>query len=370
MRIGIMLRTLRERGGIAVYSRYITEELLTLDRTNEYVLFYQDRGHLGSFAHHEHARERVLPSKSKVLWDQVLVPAACRREQIDMLLHPKFTVPLAAPCPTVMVLHGAGWLIPEHARFWSRADVAYIKLAMQLYLRKAAAVISVSERTTEVFGDRYPFARPKLRTVYFAPGKQFARVVDESVLEAVRAKYQLPRRFVFTLSKRHGGERKNVKGILEAYALFHGSTEHKLVIGGKDCSEFRSIYNIPEHGYGGDVLFPGWIEQRDLPAVYSLADLFLYPSNLEAFPIPVTEAMACGTPVITSDANGLREIAGQGALFVSAHDPRASADAMRRVLTDESCRAALGARALERAKSFSWERCARETLAIIEGAAR
>jgi glycosyltransferase involved in cell wall biosynthesis len=100
--------------------------------------------------------------------------------------------------------------------------------------------------------------------------------------------------------------------------------------------------------------------------MYSLADLFLYPSNMEAFPIPVTEAMACGTPIVTSDRNGLKEIAADAALRVDATSPEAIAEAAYRVLSDPIYQASLSKAALARSTAFSWEKCARETLAILE----
>jgi glycosyltransferase involved in cell wall biosynthesis len=137
-------------------------------------------------------------------------------------------------------------------------------------------------------------------------------------------------------------------------------------VGGQDCHLLRDRYNIPEEGWGADVLFAGWISQQDLPAVYSMASLYLYPSNLEAFPIPVTEAMACGTPVITSNTNGMKEIAGDAAVLVDPGDPDQIATALSRVLEDASLRDALSRRGLQRSERFSWDLCAAETLAYLE----
>jgi glycosyltransferase involved in cell wall biosynthesis len=139
-----------------------------------------------------------------------------------------------------------------------------------------------------------------------------------------------------------------------------------LVIGGKDCHLFREIYNLPEDGYSKDILFPGWIDQADLPAVYSQADLFLYPSNLEAFPIPITEAMVCGTPIITSNVNGLVEIAGDAAVFVDPRDAEAIADAISQVLDDGVLQEKLSKKGLARSVQFSWDQCAAKTLNILE----
>ena len=120
---------------------------------------------------------------------------------------------------------------------------------------------------------------------------------------------------------------------------------------------------------GADLHFPGWLAQEDLPALYSRAAAFLYPSNLEAFPIPITEALACGTPIVTSDANGLREIAGDAALLVPPDDPEAIGDALARVVGDADLARELRARGLAQSQRYSWDRCVRETLAVLEAAA-
>jgi len=366
VRIAVMLRTLEEKGGIGVYSRNLTEALLELDTRNEYHLLYRNREQLGRYAGRPNVTEHLLEAGNKALWDQWRVPWACRELQADLILHPKFTVPLLAGVPTVMVLHGADWFLPDAAQFYSRLDRAYMRVFMPLYLRKAAVAISVSQLTTDDFVRIFRLPPGKVRTVYFGPARHFRRITDPAVLADVRQRYRLPERYIFTLTKIGGGERKNIHGVFEAYAQLHGTVPHKLVVGGKDCERFRDEYGIPADGWGRDVLFPGWLDQADLPAIYSASDLYLYPSNQEAFPIPLTEAMACGTPIVTSRANGLEEIAGAAALLVDPRNPAGIADAVRRVLTDPDLRSRLSAAGLERSRIFSWESCARRTLEILE----
>ena len=141
------------------------------------------------------------------------------------------------------------------------------------------------------------------------------------------------------------------------------------MVGGKDCHLLRAKYRIPEDEYGADIHFAGWIDQVDLPAVYSQAAIYLYPSNLEAFPIPITEAMACGTPIITSDVNGLREIAGDAALFVDPSEPATVSKALLRLTGCPQLCTELSKLGLRRAKLFDWEKCARQTLGILVEAA-
>jgi glycosyltransferase involved in cell wall biosynthesis len=366
MRIGIMLRPLDERGGIGLYTRYLTEELLRLDRDNHYTLFYRSSANLGRFAGYPNVRERLVRAPGKALWDQVAIPWACWREGVDVVLHTKFTVPFLAPAKAVMVLHGADWFLPDQARFYGRLDVAYVRALMPLYIRRAAVVLSVSRLTTDNINQALHLVPGKVRTVYFGPARHFRRIDDAERLEEVRARYRLPGRFILTLTKPGGTERKNLGGVLEAFRLYHGTTPHRLVIGGRDAERLVAEHDVPADGYGRDVHCAGWIDQEDLPAVYTLADLFLYPSRLEAFPIPLTEAMACGTPIVTSNANGLTEIAGDAALRVDPEDPAAIRDAIRSVLTDSALAAELGRRGLERSQRFSWERSARQTLEILE----
>jgi glycosyltransferase involved in cell wall biosynthesis len=368
MRIGIMLRTLDEKGGIAVYSENVVSELLRLDRHNNYVLFYQNEAHVGRFAQHANVTECVVPGRNRVIWDQVSIPYACWQEKVDVIFHPKFTAPLLAPARTVMVVHGADWFLPEQAQYYAPLDVWLTRRSMPLYFRKCQVVISVSQLTTANFHSVLDLPAEKIKTIYFGPARHFRPVRDVETLGRVRARYGLPERFIFTLTKPLGDGRKNLGRILKAYAGYHQQSEERigLVVGGQDAHRFRQTYNVPDTGYGADISFPGWIEQADMPAVFSLADLFLYPSNLEAFPIPVTEAMACGTPVITSDANGLKEIAGDAAMLVDPADTCAITDAIVRLLSSASLRQAFSGKGLARAQRFSWDRCARETLAVLE----
>lgn len=371
MRIGIMLRAIDEKGGVGVYTRNIVAELLQMDHKNEYVLFYRNPANIGCFAHHPHARERVVRALNKAVWDQIAIPLACRRERVDVLFHPKFTAPLLAPYPVVMTVHGADWFMPDQAIYYTPLDVRYMRTMMPLYFKKCAAVISVSQLTTDNFNRVLRLPPDKVKTIYFAPARHFRRVEDTTILQTVKARYQLPDRFILTLMKRAGDRRKNLGQILKAYASYHEQAANpaKLIVGGKDCYLFKAEYGIPDVGYGADILFPGWIDQQDLPSVYSLADLYLYPSNLEAFPIPLTEAMACGTPIVTSNVNGLAEIVGDAAILVDPRDAESIAGAVQRVLSDPELHATLSASGLMRSDMFTWGVCATKTLAILESLA-
>ena len=370
VRIGVMLRTFDEQGGVAVYSRNLVRTLLAMDQANNYEIFYRMAEHLGLFGAYPNVTEHVVRACGKAHWDQVAIPRACRQRRVDVLLHPKFTVPLLSPVPSVMVVHGADWFLPEGAIFYTPLDRMYMRLFLPLYLRKAAAVISVSQLTTEDFVRIFPYCRDKIATVYFGPAAHFRRETDPERLAEVRRRYGLPERYILTLQKLGGDTRKNLRGILTAWRLLHGRIDQKLVVGGLGCERFREDYAIPGDGWGSSILFPGYLDQADLPAIYTASDLLLYPSNLEAFPIPITEAMSCGVPIVTSRINGLAEIAGDAAVLVDPRNPVEIADGVCRVLTEPGLRQQLSARGLARARLFSWESCARRTLEILERVGR
>jgi len=367
MRIGLMLRAYGERGGVGVYTRNLVRELIGRDERNEYVLYFREPVHLGQYGHLPTVRERVLPVSNPFLWDQFAVPRACRQDAVNVVFHPKFTAPLLAPCKAVMVVHGADWFIPEQAQYYRPWDVRYVRLMMPLYFRKCARVISVSQLTTDNFYAVLNVPPGKIETVYFGPAPHFKPVSDPGMLAEVRERYGLPERYMLTLTKPDGDRRKNFGKILEAYGLYHARSDAPvaLVVVGHEAGQFRGQYGLLHEPYGSDIHFTGWVEQADMPAVYSMAELFLYPSNLEAFPIPITEAMTCGTPIVTSHVNGLEEIAGEAALLVDPSDAEAIACAVEEVLGDLNLHEELSLRGLQRAKRFTWRACGSRVMELL-----
>jgi glycosyltransferase involved in cell wall biosynthesis len=369
MRIGFMLRSIDEKGGIGIYTRYLIEGVLNADNKNQYILFYKSRENLGRFADKPNVKEVYLSGSNKVYWDQVKVALACKKEKVDLVFNPKFTVPLFAPCKKIMTVHGADWFVPEQAKYYGKWDVRFVKIMLPLYIKKSNTVISVSEITTDNFNRILKLPQGKMKTVYFGPAKFFKKVTDQNKLSEVKKKYNLPDKYIFSLSKYGvgGGLRKNIDKVFIAYELILSSISKniKLVIGGKNCDKYVEDLKL-QGKYLDNVFFPGYIEQEDLPAIYTMAELYLYPSNVEAFPIPITEAMACGTPIVTSDANGLKEIAGEAAFFVNPDKPQEIADAVIKVLSSSEVKNTLSQKGLERSMLFDWNKCVKRTLELFD----
>jgi glycosyltransferase involved in cell wall biosynthesis len=366
MRIGIMLRAYEEKGGVGVYTRNITRHLIEHAPQHEFFLYFCNRDSIEAYAGYPNAHARFVPARGKFLWDQVQIPRWFRRDRLDVLYHPKFTVPLACASKSVMMLHGAGWFIPEVRHFWSRTTRIYTRLMMPIYCRRAGAVLAVSEITRDVFIERLGVAPEKITALYFAPGRQFNQPPDPEQTARVRERFGLPERYLLTLSGGDRADRKNSGAILEAFKRVYARAPCDLVVVGRGCEDFRERFGIPDEGWGRHVHFPGWVDQADLPVLFREAELFLYPSNMEAHPIPVTEALATGTPIVTSNAYGLKELAGDAALLVDPANPDEIAAAVLRLMNEPALREELQRRAAVRSKLFDWDICAERTLAILE----
>jgi glycosyltransferase involved in cell wall biosynthesis len=383
LRIGLMLRAVDEYDGAGVYIRQLCDALFEMDQFNQYVLFYMHEKQLGRYAHLPNVRERVVRASGKLLWDQVQVPWAARREDLDVLFHHKFSIPLVAPCPTVVQQRGTEyWTFPEYyTRLADRVNRWYNMATIPLFCRRAARVLTNSNSLATELEALAGVPREKMSTVYAAADDRFVRITDQSLLERARVKYDLPSSAFFLMVVKgyarieYAGKalcpRKNVEGTLTAYARVRDSIPDcpPLVILGAGVADRLTPDVLREYVDPSTVQIPGLIDHADMPALYSLAGALLFPSYYESFGIPLVEAMACGCPVITSSAPACPEVVGDAALVVHPDDVAGLAGAMTRVLREPELVADLRSHGLARAQHFSWSESARRLLAELQLAA-
>jgi len=362
MRIGIMLRTIDDRQGIGVYSSNLMDYMLPLDSTNTYVLFYKDAKSVRNYADRfPNVEEVVLSAPGKALWDQVAAPLAARRHKLDVIFHTKFTLPFFTRCTTVMTIHGASWFV--HPELYPRLGILYIRAFMPLYCKKADLILSNSDLTTDDFVRILHVPREKIRTIELGTNTQYKVINDTAALAQIKQRYNLPDKFIVSVI-RHD-PRKNFENLIAAFRILRQKTPCKLVVAGLGCEKYREEYALDEDGTADDVIFTGWVDQQDLPYIYNLAHCKFFPSVYEEFGIPTCEAMACGCPPVVSKTGALPGLVQDAGLIVDQFNPKEMADALHRLYTDDSLRADLSTRSLERSKVFTWERCARETLEAI-----
>ena len=362
MRLAIMMRHCQEDGGTGTYTRQLVRHLLVQGSAHRFDLLLDDPAQAESWRDHPNARPVVLPAPGRLLWDQWAVPRYCNAHGIDAIFNPKHSMPLLAKAPCLFVLHGADWfVVPENYGWRLRA---YQALALPLYLRKATHTISVSEESRQRLVRRYPFTAGGSTTVHHGVGPHFVPVTDRAHLAAVQARYRLPQRFVLYLGLIY--RQKNVATLLEAFRGLAGNLPHDLVLAGRPAfGGERDLRLLEDPAIAGRVHRPGWIAEEDLPAILSLADLFVFPSRYEGFGIPLLEAMACGTPVVTSTGGACPEVVANAALLIDPDDPDALEAAMRQVLGDPDRAALLRCKGVERSRQFSWQIAAERTLEVL-----
>ncbi len=366
MRIGICVRTWGEKGGIGVYSRSLLDAMIPMEPRHHYCLFFQDGRHLGRFRAHGNVTEIVVRAPDKWSWDQAAVPYRAAREKVDVIFHTKFAVPLFTRRKTVMVLHGSERFV--YPQFSTRTDILFFRTIYPFYLRRATAIISVSENARRDIVRFLGIDQEKVRTIHLAPSAAFRRIEDREVLEAVRRKYRLPGRFILNVGLIYPG--KNIPNLLRALKQVRRQEDVKLVIAGTGRRMYkREMALIHDLGLDDAVVLPGYVPHEDLVGFYNLAGAVTFPSFYESFPAIPLEANACGCPVVISRSGGSPEAAGDAAKYVDPLDVDGIARAVLDVLTDPALREDLIRKGFENAKRFSWAKTARQTLDLLESLA-
>jgi glycosyltransferase involved in cell wall biosynthesis len=265
--------------------------------------------------------------------------------------------------PTVLTVHDLIYrLFPAHHK---RLNFWYLNAAMPLYVRRADAIIAVSESTKRDLIRLYGTPADKVTVVYEAASPVFHPQPPERIA-AVRARYGLPERYLLTVGTIE--PRKNLSRLVEVLATLRlDAPDLRLVVAGAKGWLFEGFFEAVErHGQGQAVILPGYIADDDLPALYAGAEVVVQPSLYEGFGLPVLEAMACGTPVACSRSSSLGEIAGQAALTFDPLSVEEMTEVIRRLLADADLREMLRHSGLAHAATFSWSRAARETWAVYE----
>lgn len=301
------------------------------------------------------------------LWTHLRLSWAMARDRPDVLFVPAHVVPIVHPRATVVTIHDLGYLrFPEAHTASSRRSLDW---STRWSVRAARRVIAVSGATRDDLVAMLNVPEEKITVVHHGVRPVAAQLSDATV-QATLARLEVPRPYVLFLGTVQ--PRKNLQRLIGAFRqIVDAGLPQTLVIAGRMgwlAEPIRAA--VAACGLIGRVHFAGYVADGDLPALYSGADAFAFPSLSEGFGMPALEALACGVPVVASDTTSLPEIVGEAGLLVDPLDEPAIGAALVRALTDETLRARLALAGPERAAQFSWERCARETLAVLEGAAR
>ncbi len=374
MRIGIdYTAAIHQQAGIGRYTRGLVEALAKLDSKHEYVLFVAggksptpDFG----FKMPDNFQVKRIPLSDRFLtitWHRLRLPLPVDlfTGPVDIFHSPDYVLPPLRQGRKVVTIHDLSFFrYPEGSEPSLRQ---YLCRAVPDAVRRADLVLADSENTMQDIIELLGVAPGKVEVLYPGVDKRFSPLEDDELLRRVRHLYGLPIAFILSLSTLE--PRKNLIFLLDAYAALRatGDVTHKLVIVGEKGWLYEGIFRrVKELCLEREVIFLGFVADENLPALYNLAEVFVFPSLYEGFGLPPLEAMACGTPVITSQGSSLPEVVGEAGLMVSSEDTEALTQAMRKVLDDPAQREDLAKKGVRRAREFAWQSSARKLLTIYQ----
>ncbi|MBM3129639.1 MAG: glycosyltransferase family 4 protein [Chloroflexi bacterium] len=370
----------RERAGIGRYARELVRALSRLDRTNRYVLFVPRDAHNDLLRfdwppNFSIVRARLTERYLAALWQRARVPLPVEVfiGAVDAFYSPDFLLPPTFARRKLVTVHDLSYVrVPE---CFPAPLLNYLNRAVPRSVARADLILADAASTQRDLADVYCAPREKIRVLYSGVDPRFRPDVADDARARVR---ELTRGKPYVLAVSTIQPRKNYARLIEAFAriancelqiansqfLFRNL---QLVIAGGRGWMYEEIFETVERlNLRERVLFPEFVADDDLPALYADATLFAYPSLYEGFGLPVAEAMACGAPVVCSNASSLPEVAGDAALYFDPRDVDAIADALRRALVDEALRADLRARGFAQVKQFTWDKAARELRQYLE----
>ncbi len=294
----------------------------------------------------------------------VSMPILALRDKLA-LLHMTYVLPPYCPCPSVVTVHDIGFR--THPQFFPPGVRLMLSLLVPFSMRRADKVITVSNSAKQDILSHYDIPADRVVVTHEAAAPQYRVLADDERLEEVKNRYGIRKSFFLTVGNLQ--PRKNTRLLVQAYGQLPEAVRNRylLVIAGQAQWQHSAIYEaVAERGLESDVLFTGYVPDGDLVALYNAATLFLYPSLYEGFGLPVLEAMACGTPVVSSSVSSLPEVAGDAALLVDPSEVTEVTAAMEAIVEHPDLAHRLSARGLCQAAAFSWERTAQKTLEVYE----
>jgi glycosyltransferase involved in cell wall biosynthesis len=299
----------------------------------------------------------------RIWWDHVAVGYACSKLEVDVLYAPAHVRPAYAPCPVVVMV--PDMMYQKFPHFWPWHDRVYFRLMVSTLTTRAARIAALSKATKQDLLSLLKVPGDKVTVVYPGVSAAFRPLPREDTF-GIAQKHQLREPFILFVGSFH--PRKNLKGLLDAYAQIAGQVPHDLVVVGSRWGEEDALVYSQRTGVADRIRFLKYVPEPDLPLLYNAADLFVFPSVYEGFGFPVLEALACGCPTITTNVSSLPEVAGDAAILVSPTNTTELGAAICQVLADEHLRNQLSQRGLRQAQRFAWTSTAGQILSLLEEA--
>ena len=317
---------------------------------------------------------RIIPWPR--LWTHLRLAAELRQHPPDVLFVPAHVLPVYCPVPALVTVHDLGYIhYPEAHRPFDRR---YLNWSTRRHTHVARHIIADSLATKDDLVEIYGADPERITVVYLGRDENLAPVTDPEIINQAKVRYHIKGDYLLYLGTLH--PRKNLVRLVEAFQMavqalsqnkgeqpFAPTNSLQLVIAGQKGWLYDEIFaRVQALGLEERVIFPGYVADKDKPALLSGALAYVFPSLYEGFGLPVLEAMACGTPVLTSNVSSLPEVAGEAALLVNPHQTAEIANGLTQLIRDASLRQQLVERGFRQIESFSWDKAAGQILEIIE----
>jgi glycosyltransferase involved in cell wall biosynthesis len=303
----------------------------------------------------------------RILFENLFLPNLLRKSKFDLYHSTNYILPLFFNFPAVLTVHDLITL--DYPQFCNFKSVLYFRLFLPNSIKKATKIIVLSTKVKEDILKRFNIRPENIEVVYPGISPIFKKIVDKYILNEICIKYNLPNQYILFVGNIE--PKKNLERLVKAFHLVRKSSElrHKLVIAGKKGWKYNSVFKtINNLKLGNEIIFTNYVPEEDLPGIYSMADLFVFPSLYEGFGFPPLEAMASEIPVIVSNKGALPEITGGLCLEVDPYNPLEMAKGIQKLLTDKNLREKYIRQGHDWVKQYTWEKAAGDTLRIYEQA--
>jgi glycosyltransferase involved in cell wall biosynthesis len=375
MKIGIEGQRLfrKKKHGMDMVALELIRNLQLIDTQNEYFIFVKPDEDNTVLSETPNFKIIQLDGGSYPMWEQIALPKAAKKYGCEILHCTSNTAPIFTDIPLITILHDIIYMESSYYKILSGSATpyqkfgnAYRKLIVPWVVKKSKKIVTVSHFEKNRIGEFFGMKDDKrLTAIYNGVGTHFKPIIDESELKRVKEKYHLPDHFFFFLG--NTDPKKNTIGTLKAFSDFlkQSKSDYKLVMLDYDTAELEKlIIEIGDKDLIRNIVLTGYVINTDLPAIYSLCTIFLYPSLRESFGIPMLEAMGCGVPVITSNTSSMPEVAGNAAHIINPYNPEEITQGMIKILADAAYYDALCKKGIERNKLFSWKNMAEQVLEL------
>jgi glycosyltransferase involved in cell wall biosynthesis len=371
MKIGIDARVIDKYPGLGRVCINLIKGIASIDKKNTYLIFGSSSS-LGFLEGYHNFQTIDVGFPVLSLRTLLSLGGIVKKEMVDIFHSPFQITTMFPPCPLVITVHDMMDLFykdafSHHPFYIDFALRAFFRFAIPRTVDRAAKIIAVSENTKRDIIKYLHTPDGKIKVVLNGVEETFKPIGDEKLQGEVRKNYGLPERYILYLGSTKAY--KNLDNAFKAFATLkrlEDKTENIcLVIAGlRHFARSNLNEKIENYGMEADVINIGYVAEEDLPIVYSMAELLLFPSLWEGFGLPALEAMACGVPVVTSNTSSLPEVVGDAGILVNPEDTNAIAKGMQRILSDRILKEVLTKKGIERARGFSWEEAAKKTIQI------